>query len=250
MDLDATESPRPLTDGPWFPTTHWSVVLNAQAVNTPQGAQALEQVCRTYWYPLYAYVRRQGRSADDASDLTQTFFERILAGNGLSTVDQRKGKFRSYLLGAMNHFLAEDWKRARRQKRGGGQPIFSIDEASAEERYRLEPADEMTAERIYERRWALTILEEVLRRLETEFATANRSERFHLLKVFLLGDRGESSYVDTAAQLGLSENAVRVAVHRMRQRYGELFRETIAYTVGEPAEVDSEIAHLRHILGG
>jgi RNA polymerase sigma-70 factor (ECF subfamily) len=233
----------------WFATTHWSVVLNAQEADSPQAAQALEQLCRTYWYPLYAYVRRQGRSPEDAQDLTQAFFARLLAGSSLGSVDRRKGRFRSFLLAAMNHFLAEEWHRAHRQKRGGGQTILSLDEATAEERYRLEPAEAMTAETIYERRWALTLLEQVLRRLETEFAQAGQTAQFEVLKTFLLGDKGELSYADAAARTGLSESAVGVAIHRMRRRYGELFRETIAHTVADPAEVDEEIAYLLRILG-
>lgn len=232
-----------------FATTHWSVVLGARAEDSVLAAQALEELCRTYWYPLYAYVRRQGRSADDAQDLTQAFFARLLSGNSLNFVEQRKGKFRSYLLGAMNHFLAEEWNRGRRQKRGGGLAILSLDETSAERQYHLEPVDSMTAETIYERRWALTLLGHVLQRLETEFVEAGKAKQFGVLKTFLLGDKSELSYADAAAQTHLTENAVRVAVHRMRQRYGELFRQTIAHTVADPAEVDEEMAHLRRILG-
>jgi len=246
MDVPGTHS---ATSARGFTTTHWSVVINAQADDSPQAAQALEQLCRNYWYPLYAYVRRQGRSPEDAQDLTQSFFARLLAGNSLGGVDRRKGKFRSFLLGAMNHFLADEWDRARCQKRGGGQSTLSLDETDAEERYRLEPAEELTAERIYERRWALTLLEQVLRELEAEFAQAGSADQFAVLKIFLLGDKGELSYADAAARTGMNENAVGVAIHRMRRRYGELFREAIAHTVSNPAEVDEEIAYLLCILG-
>jgi len=233
-----------------FTTTHWSVVLTAGNHDAPQAAQALEQLCRTYWYPLYAYVRRRGRDPEDAMDLTQAFFERFLEKNYLDQVDRRKGRFRSFLLAALNHFLADEWDRSRRQKRGGPHQTFSLDSSAAEERYRIEPADHQSPEAIYERRWALTLLEQVLQQLETDFRAAGKGAEFEALQVFLVGDKGEVSYASAAARLGLSDNAVGVAIHRMRRRYGELFLQAIAHTVADPADVDEEIKHLRRVLSG
>jgi len=234
--------------GHWFATTHWSVVIGARGLDTPQARVALETLCGAYWYPLYAYVRRRGYSPEDAQDLTQGFFERILTGGFLDAADREKGKFRSYLLASLNHFLADEWDRARRQKRGGGQPTIPLDADAAEDRYRLEPADELTPERIFERRWALTLLEQVLQQLEAEFRAAGKGTEFEVLHVFLLGEKGEVSYASAAARLGMAESTVGVAIHRLRRRYGELFREIIAHTVSDASEVEEEINHLMQVL--
>src|SRR5262245_58956883 len=168
-----------------FATTHWSVVLRAGDHASPQAAAALETLCRTYWYPLYAYVRKRGHGPDDAKDLTQEFFGRLLAKSQLTTVDRRKGKFRSWLLGVMNHFLAHEWEKARAEKRGGGQSVFSLDELAAEERYRLEPAEDCAAEKMFDRRWALTVLDQAATRLRDEYTEAGKDEHYTWLKDFV-----------------------------------------------------------------
>jgi len=223
-----------------FVTTHWSVVLAAGGLDDTHGQAALARLCRVYWYPLYAYVRRQGHTPEDAQDLTQEFFARLLAKNYLSTVDRAKGRFRSFLLAALRHFLANQWDRAQAAKRGGGQRFISLDETNAETRYGLEPADTMTAERIFERRWALTLLELVLSRLRDENAQAGKLELYEQLKDCLTGASDAVSYAELGARLNLTEGAVKVAVHRQRRRYRELLREEIAQTVSCAAEVDDE----------
>ena len=233
-----------------FATTHWSVVLLAGQSNSAQAADALEKLCRAYWYPLYAFVRRQGYDPHAAQDLTQEFFSRLLARNELESVDRSKGKFRSFLLAAMKHFLANEWNRSQRQKRGGGSAHFSLDVASAEDRYQLDPADELTPENIYERRWAETLIDSVTLRLQGEFAKAGMSRRFDELKVFLLADEEPASYAEIARRLEMSEGAVRTAIYRMRQRYGELFRAEIAQTVSGVPEMEEEIRHFLKVLGG
>ncbi len=179
----SSQFPGPTDTARQFATTHWSVVLTAGAGSSPDAQAALEILCRTYWYPLYAYVRRQGRSPEDAQDLTQAFFERLLEKKSLHEVDQRKGKFRSFLLASLNHFLADQWDHAHRQKRGGGLTFISLDEQKPEERYRLEPPDDLDAQKNFERRWALTLLEQVLARLEAEHTAADKTGRFQALQV-------------------------------------------------------------------
>ena len=225
-------------------TTHWTVVLSARQAGTARSAEALDTLCRMYWYPLYAYIRRQGHAAHDAQDLTQEFFARLLRKGWLDPVALGKGKFRTFLLVVLKRFLADEWDRARAAKRGGGQTLFSLDAASAEDRYRLEPASILSAEKIYERRWALTLLDHTMERLEGEFGTAGKAAEFDRLKAFLTAAKGEISYPDTAAALGLSEAATRQAVHRLRRRFRQLFREEIAHTVSSPGEIDDEVRHL------
>jgi RNA polymerase sigma-70 factor (ECF subfamily) len=227
-----------------FATTHWSVVLEAASGNASEAKAALEQLCRTYWYPLYAYVRRRGYSPEDAQDLTQEFFMRLLQSSFLSRAERARGKFRSFLLGALEHFLAKEWRRAHRQKRGGGRTLVSLDEAAPEDRYRLEPVDEVTAEKLYNRSWAMTLLEQTLSALHREWTEAGKGKLFEELKATLEGDRPDRPYADVAARTGMGEGAVRMAAHRLRQRYGELLRERIAQTVASPAEVDAEIQFL------
>ena len=232
----------------WFVTTHWSVVLEARDQRSPQAAAALEKLCRTYWYPLYAYVRRRGYGEHDAQDLAQGFFARLVERNYLEAVGRQKGKFRSFLLAALNHFVSDEWDRVRAEKRGGGETFISLDDQTAEDRYRQEPADELSPEKIYERRWAMTLLDQVLRQLEAEFAATGRLRLFEQLKVFLLDEKGVGSYAETAARLEMTEGALRVAVHRLRQRYGELFRDEIAHTVASPVEIEDEVRHLLGVL--
>lgn len=225
---------------PLFATTHWSVVLTAANEKTSQAAAALEQLCRIYWYPLYAYVRRRGYGHEDAQDFTQGFLAQLLQRKSLARVDRAKGRFRSFLLGGMNYFLADEASRQGAKKRGGGQSLVFLDARSAEERYPLEPVESLDAEKLFERRWALTLLDRVLERLEAEFRQAGKAKLFEQLRDSLLGDRS-SSYQQVAAALGMREGAVKVAVHRMRQRYRELFREEVAQTVADPAEMEDEM---------
>jgi RNA polymerase sigma factor (sigma-70 family) len=234
----------------YFLTTHWSVVLAAGGSPDTRAGEALAALCQTYWYPLYAYVRRQGHNPPEAQDLTQEFFARLLAKNYLADVRREKGKFRAYLLAAMNHFLANDWDRKRRQKRGGGQVPVSLNIQAAESRYRLEPADTLTAERIFERRWALTLLETVLRRLKQSYEAVGKEALFARLEFCLTGERADLPYAELAARLKMTEGAVKVAIHRLRRRYRELLRAEIAQTVATPEEVDEEIRHLRRLIAG
>src|SRR5215468_8066806 len=201
-----------------FDTTHWSVVVHAGDSRSPEADSAMERLCRTYWYPLYVFVRRKGHSHEDASDLTQAFFAKFLEKRYLRSVDASLGKFRTFLLTSMTHFLANEWDRSQAQKRGGGHRLISFDDPMAEERYQLEPVEHTTPETLYERRWAQTVLGVVLDRLATE----TEAKRFEVLKPFLLEDKGAVSYDDAAAQLGLSVSAITSAIHRMRTRFGTL----------------------------
>jgi RNA polymerase sigma-70 factor (ECF subfamily) len=231
-----------------FATTHWSVVLEAGDASSPKAQAALETLCRVYWYPLYAYVRRKGYGADEAQDLTQEFFARLLARNYLSVADRHKGKFRSFLLGSLEHFLAREWTKTHAQKRGGGQPVLSLDELNAEDRYRREPVDALTVEKIFDRRWATTLLEQAMSRLRAECAADNKADLFGKVESFLSGEKGEASYADVAAALKTTEGAIKVAVHRLRQRFGELIRAEIAQTVATPEEGEEELQYLMTVL--
>ena len=233
-----------------FRTTHWSLVLAAGNSSSEHRAAALEQLCRTYWYPLYAFVRRQGCAPAEAQDLTQEFFSHLLARDVLAEVDPAKGRFRSFLLASLKNLMANEWKRGQRQKRGGGAALFSLDAVAAEERYQLEPADNTTPETIFERRWADALLDRVLSRLRDECDASGRMQRFETLKVFLLEEKGTTSLSEAAARLGLSVIAVKGVVHRLRQRYREIFREEVAQTVDQPQDVDEEIRHLLRALAG
>jgi RNA polymerase sigma factor (sigma-70 family) len=233
----------------WFHTTHWSTVLTAGQCHTPRSAEALEKLCRKYWYPLYAYVRRRGEDSHTAEDLTQEFLARFLAGNHVAKASPDKGRFRFYLLTALRHFLAEARDYDRRLKRGGGQRVLSLDEPIGEERYRLEPQDDATPERLFDRRWALAVLEQVLKQLGREYQAAGKGPLFHQIKGFLT-DEDSAAYPRIARDLEMSEGALRVAVHRLRRRYGELLRQEIAHTVASPEEVPEEMRHLREVLRG
>lgn len=233
-----------------FTTTHWSVVLAAGHTDIPQAADALERLCRTYWYPLYAYVRHRGHSEHDARDLTQAFFLHLFERHALSRVAPDKGRFRSFLLASLNYFLADQRDRALAQKRGGDRQFVFIDAQDAEERYRFEPIDERNPEKIFERRWALTVLAEVLARLERDYAAAGKQSLFNNLQVFLSGAMAGETYAAMASRLGITEGAIKMSVLRLRQRYRELFRETIAHTVADPAEVEDELRHLIAVITG
>jgi RNA polymerase sigma-70 factor (ECF subfamily) len=223
-----------------FTTTHWSVVLAAGQVASAQSDLALAKLCEMYWYPLYAYVRRRGYGPEDAQDLTQSFFARLLQKNYVQQADQQRGKFRTFLLSALSHFLADEWDRAHRLKRGGEQIFVSFDAAAAEERYRLEPADLQDPAKLFERRWATTLLERAVSRLEQEFAERNQGKLFQGLRAFLVGDQGDATYVEAAPSLGLTPAAMKMAVSRMRARCRELLREEIAQTVSSPQEAEEE----------
>ena len=233
-----------------FATTRWSVVLRAgDAAQDAQAAHdALSALCRAYWYPLYAFVRRTGKGAHDAQDLTQEFFARLVEKDWLAGVVPERGRFRSWLLAAMKHFLAKEWRDAHREKRGGAVEFVPLDAVSAEERYAREPRDQVTAEQIYDRRWALDLLDRGLARLEAEFRAAGKEAQFAALKFSLTGEK--VALAEVAAQLGSSEGAVKVAVHRLRERYREIIREEIAETVARPDDVDAELAELFAALRG
>jgi RNA polymerase sigma-70 factor (ECF subfamily) len=231
-------------EGGWFTTTHWSVVLAAGHRASQQSRRALATLCETYWFPLYAYVRRTGYASHDAEELTQGFFTQLIEKEYLKDVDRQRGKFRSFLLAAMKHYLSKERERARAQKRGGGRVPISLDFRDAEHRYKLEPADELTPERVYERRWALTLLDHVLERLQHDFAETGKLNVFERLKEYLTGKQGLPPYHKVAEELAMTEGAVKVAVHRLRRRYRELLKEEIAQTVAEPDEVDEELREL------
>jgi RNA polymerase sigma factor (sigma-70 family) len=231
-----------------FAATHWSVVLAAKDNSGPHSAAALEELCRAYWYPLYAYVRRQGRSSHDAQDLTQEFFARLVQKDYLRAAAPEKGRFRTFLRVALQRFLANEWDRIRALKRGGGHSPISLDGLTAEERYRYERADNLSADRIYERRWAMTLLEQTMSSLRNEYTGLGKTTEFATLKSTLTADRGTIAYDDIAAALKTTEGAARVAVHRMRKRFRELFRATVAETVSEPGEVEDELRYLAGVL--
>src|SRR5262245_36247959 len=238
-------------DGGVFATTHWSVVMRAGTAGTGEGSVALDRLCRQYWQPLYYFVRRRGYNEQDAQDLTQGFFARLLEKDLIGAADRERGRFRTFLLTALQNYLANEWNRANRQKRGGGQQFVSLEHAdSAEAGYQLLPPDTATPDQLYERRWAQAVLEAVLRRLREEFDERSGSGRFDVLKQFLFSDRGAVSYADAAKRVGLSESATKSAIYRLRQRYGELFAEEIAQTVTRPEDVDDEIRHLLTVLEG
>ena len=232
----------------FFATTHWSVVQLAARNDTTRAQRALSDLCGGYWYPLYAYVRRQGFSPEDAQDLTQEFFARFIAGNYLADVSPDKGRFRAFLLACLKHFLTNEWDRARAQKRGSGQRTISFDETAAEERYKLEPTDTSSADKLFERRWAMTLLDTVLAKLRAEFRREEKELLFERLKPTLTGSREAQPYAELARELKMTEGAVKVAVHRFRRRYRELLRAEIAATVSTAAEVDDEIRHLFSVL--
>lgn len=226
-----------------FTTTHWSVVLEVQS-ESPAAQEALEKLCRIYWRPIYNFVQRQGIGPEEAEDITQAFFADLLEHRSLTAVRKEKGRFRSYLLGALKYFLADERRRAMAIKRGKGQRLIPFEELSADERTEMEPADPVTAEQIYERRWASILLERVLNLLKNEYGAAGNTALFNSLKQLLPDEPGAPSQASVAAQLDMTENAVRQAFHRFRQRYQLLLREEIAHTVATPGDVEDELRHL------
>lgn len=231
-----------------FTTTHWSVVLAARDRESPQAAAALETLCRAYWYPLYAYVRRSGHSAEDAEDLTQEFFARLLARHYLTAVHPERGKFRWFLLSAVKRFLLNEREHALTARRGGKHPHLPFDGERAAERYRLDAADLCSPDRLFERAWAASLLQAAYAHLEDEYALESRRKLFEHLRIFLSGDKADLTQAEVGAGLGMSEGAVKVAVHRLRRRYRDLVREQVAQTVQTPAEVEDELCHLRAVF--
>ena len=227
-----------------FATTHWSVVLAAGQGDSEPAHRALETLCRGYWYPIYVYVRRKGHDPDEAQDLTQEFFAQLIAKEHLRLADQQKGKFRTFLLAMLDYFLAREWSRAHRQKRGGQFIFISLDEETPEERYRLEPADNDTPEKRFVRQWALAVLEQAMNALERECAVNGKGNLFWETKELLSGERDAAAYAQIARRLNMAEGATRMAVLRLRRRYAELLRKEIAQTVSEPEEVDQEMRYL------
>jgi RNA polymerase sigma-70 factor (ECF subfamily) len=227
-----------------FVTTHWSVVLAAGQGASDGADVALEKLCRGYWWPLYAFVRRRGYGPHDAQDLTQEFFARLLAKDFFRAVDRNKGKFRSFLLAALEHFLANEWRRSQTQKRGGKFTFVSINDDSAEQPFLQVPASNLSPEQLFEQQWAMTLLNQTLARLEQEFVVSGKGGLFGELKIFLTGEKRAASYAELGAKLGMTEAALKMAVSRMRQRYGELLRAEIANTVSDPAEVEAELKAL------
>jgi len=229
-----------------FPTTRWSLVVAASDPKRKEVRSALASLCENYWYPLYAFLRRRGYPADQAQDLTQEFFIRVLEGRYLDRADPEKGRFRAFLLTSLKFFVSDEQDRNRAQKRGGG-ALLPLEFSSGEERYQREPAHDETPERIFERRWALSALDRVVESLRREFVQHGRPEHFERLKVFLLG-QPDAPYVSLALEMNTSEGALKVAIHRVRKRYRELFRHEIANTVADPADVESELRYLAAVL--
>lgn len=232
---------------PVFATTRWSEVFAAVHPESPHAPQALEQLCVNYWYPLYAYVRRQGHDSHEAQDLTQSFFLRLIEKRYLSLADPSRGKFRSFLLTSLKHFLVNEWEKSRTAKRGGGDVECSWDARDAESRYLAEPADEATPDRVYEKRWAATLIDNVLAQLRAEFTAAGKLALFDELKGHVWGT-DVVSYADAASRLKTSEGALRIAAHRMRDDFRRLLRQEVARTVATPGEIDEELRHLIDVL--
>lgn len=243
MNPDA-QGERRLPRAALFSNTHWTVILQAAQSGTPQAEVALEKLCRTYWLPLHTYVRRRGYAPHDAEDLTQEFFVRLLERRFLAGVSPEKGRFRSFLLASMNHFLANEWDRARAEKRGGKLDFISIDEASVESIHARETMADVSAQRTFDRRWAVTLLHEAMTRLQAETTAAGKGALFGKLKGFLETEPAEGEYARVAAELGWIQGAVAVGVHRLRVRYRELVTEEVAHTVADTADVEDEMKQL------
>jgi RNA polymerase sigma-70 factor (ECF subfamily) len=231
-----------------FHTTHWTVVLEARHQGGPTAGAALESLCVTYWYPLYAFIRRQGASPHEAEDLTQEFFHRFLERNGLASVQPSAGKFRSFLLACLKNFLTNERERAHAQRRGGGRPLLTLNAEEAETRYCLEPADLLTPEKAFERRWAFAVIERTIKELSREYAGEEKRALFEQLEGFLPGGQGATSRADLAARRGVTVGAIDVAIHRLRQRFGALLREQVARTVSSEHEVEGELRYLISVL--
>jgi RNA polymerase sigma factor (sigma-70 family) len=237
-------TPASTAPGDIFATTHWTVVLAAGNRHSPQSDRALEELCRTYWFPLYAYVRRRGHTKEDAEDLTQAFFARFLEKNYLAGLNAERGRFRAFLLASLKHFLANEWDKSRRQKRGGGVTPLSLDWQTADTRFQIAATTGPSPDKAFDREWAVALLAKVIERLHAECEAEGRGKQFAELKVFLTAGKGELSHADAAQKLGMDETAVRVAVHRLRKRYRQLLRDEIAQTLANAADVDEEMRAL------
>lgn len=248
MSKAETSFARSSRQGQWFATTHWSVVMTAADTVSPHSDSAMEELCRGYWYPLYAFVRRSGHDPDTARELTQEFFNQLLSKRLLHAVDPTKGRFRSWLLGVMKHFLAHEWKRSYAQKRGGGWKLFSLDEFDAENQYILEIADGGSPEVIYDRGWAVAVIEQAAVKLCDEYAAAGKLTLYHALKSFISVEGLSSGYQTAAEALGMSPAATKSAIHRLRQRFQECIREQVAQTVVTKKEIDEEIRYLLTVI--
>ena len=246
--MNSTRTAAPQTPGAGFVNTRWTVVLSAGDPTSPQATAALEALCRAYWYPLYAFVRRRGHLPPDAQDLTQEFFAQLLEHNWIAHADRHKGRFRSFLLMAMKRFLANEWDKAKTLKRGGQVRLVPLELDTAETRYSQEPADTSTPEQVFEKQWGLALLESVLNQLRDEYAQDGKAALFDTLKPCLIGSRETQPYAALATGLGMTEGAVKVAVCRLRERYRGRLKEEIGHTVASPAEVDEELHHLFRVL--
>ena len=244
-----TEPSSTSAPGDIFATTHWTVVLAAGKRSTPQSDRALEELCRAYWFPLYAYVRRRGHTKEDAEDLTQAFFARFLEKNCLAGLSAERGRFRAFLLASLKHFLANEWDKSRRQKRGGGVTPLSLDWQTADTQFQIAATSEPGPDKAFDREWAVTLLAKVIERLRAECETNGRGKQFAVLKIFLTAGKGELSHANAAKALDMDESTVRVAVHRLRKRYRQLLRDEIAQTLADSADVDEEMRALFGAFG-
>ena len=244
----STETDRETAGSDIFATTHWTVVLAAGKRHTPQSDHALEELCRTYWFPLYAYVRRRGHSKEDAEDLTQAFFARFLAKNYLEGLSAERGRFRAFLLASLKHFLANEWDKSKRQKRGGNATHLSLDWQTADTQFQV-AANVASPDQEFDREWAVALLAKVIGRLQAECEADHRSEQFNELKIFLSAGKGAVPYSEAAKNLRMEEGAIRVAVHRLRKRYRQLLSDEISQTLADPAQVDEEMRALFAAFG-
>ncbi len=242
-------SDNPRADTARFTTTHWSLVLEAGKSGSPGAAAALESICRAYWQPLYAFLRRGGHFPEDARDLTQGFFEYLLGRNWLAAADRERGRFRTFLLTSLKHFLSHEHERATASKRGGGQPLLSLDQWESEEREELQPVDLRTPDMVFDGRWARLQVENALNHLRDDYAGAGRGALFDLLKDYVWGEKNTLNLSEIAAQLDLTEEAVKKAVQRLRQRFRDTLRAEVARTVGTPDQIEEELRYLRAALG-
>jgi RNA polymerase sigma-70 factor (ECF subfamily) len=239
---DPPASPPHATDT--VATTHWSVVVSAGQSASPNSKRALEALCTTYWSPLYAYIRRRVADVDQAQDLTQAFIAELLEKNIVAAATPDRGRFRAYLITACKHFLSKEWAKSSAQKRGGGRPAIQLDFAAADSTLHIDPASGLTADQIYDRQWAMTLLNQILQRLEAEFDKAGKANQLEALKGFIIGEHSGTTYAQVAAELGMTEGAAKKAASRMRRRYRQLLRDEIAQTVTGPEQVDEEIRNL------
>jgi RNA polymerase sigma-70 factor (ECF subfamily) len=249
MEASPTNTESVSKEAASFDSTHWSLVLQAGQASSPCAGAALEHLCRTYWYPLYACVRRKGLNPEDAQDITQDFFARLLRLNSLRDVGREKGRFRTFLLASLNHFLSDHWDKTRAAKRGGGRPVLSLDDENAEQRYAAELSVDLSPEKLFDRRWALTVLNNAMTRLQAEFNDAGKAVQFDALKVFLSCEAAPGAYDPIAPRLEMTPRAVGTAVYRLRQRYAELVRAEVANTVAGSTDVEVELNYLFEVAG-